>query len=136
MENLWKLISIQKTKATPYSRNLNGQVEVVNKHAAKYLGDFVSSDTLDWGVLIPAMAFAYNTTLHRTTMNTSFFLIHILDHRTIFFDSTPDYSDNFASELTGRMKIAREMANKHLPMNWTTTKKQSTISTRNGITCC
>jgi hypothetical protein len=28
-----------------------------------YLGDFVLSDTLDWEAKIPAMAFAYKTTM-------------------------------------------------------------------------
>jgi hypothetical protein len=71
-------------------------VDVVNKHVAKYLADFVSSDTLDWEALIPAMTFAYNTTMHRTTMNTPFFLTYGLDHRTPHFTTSPDYSENYA----------------------------------------
>jgi hypothetical protein len=34
-------------------------VEVVKKHEAKYLGDFLSNDTLDWEALMQAMAFTY-----------------------------------------------------------------------------
>jgi hypothetical protein len=106
-------MGIQKSRTTPYQPQYNSQVEGVNKYVAKYLGDFVSSDTLDWEALIPAMAFAYNTTMHRTTMNTTFFLTYGLDHRAPHFSSGPDYSKNFASELSRRMKIAREVTNKH-----------------------
>jgi hypothetical protein len=67
-------MGIQKSRTTPYHPQCKSQVEVVNKHVAKYLGDFVSSDALDWDALLPAMAFAYNTFMHRTTMNTPFFL--------------------------------------------------------------
>jgi hypothetical protein len=117
MDNLCKLMGIQKSRTTPYHPQCNSQVEVVNKHVAKYLGDCVSSDTLDWEALIPAMAFAYNTTMQRTTMNTPFFPMYGLDYRTPYFSSTPDYSENFASNLSGRMKIAREVANKHMEKN-------------------
>ena len=71
-EELCKLMGIKKSRTSRYHPQCNSQVEVVNKHVAKYLGDFVSSDTLDWEALIPAMAFAYSTSTHRTTMNTSF----------------------------------------------------------------
>jgi hypothetical protein len=56
-------------------------MDVVNKHVAKNLNDFVSSDTLDWEEFIPTMAFAYKTTMHRTTMNTPFFLTYRVDHK-------------------------------------------------------
>jgi hypothetical protein len=39
---------------------------VKNKFIAKYLGDFCDGSTLNWESLIPAMAFAYNTTMHTT----------------------------------------------------------------------
>jgi hypothetical protein len=70
MDILCKLISI-KSQEQPISTH--NQLEVMNKHVATYLGDFVVNDTLDWEALIPAMAFAYITTLHRATMDTSFF---------------------------------------------------------------
>ncbi len=85
-------MGIQKSRTTPYYPQCNSQVEVVNKHVAKYLGDFVSSDTLDWEALIPAMAFAFTTTIHRSTMNTPFFLTYGLDYRMPHFSSGPDYS--------------------------------------------
>jgi hypothetical protein len=101
----------KKSKTTPYHPQCNSQVEVVNIIVAKYLGDFVSSNTLDWEALIPAMSFAYDTTMNRTTMNTPFF------HRTPYFSLTADYSENFLSDLSGRMKIKREVANKHMKEN-------------------
>jgi hypothetical protein len=55
IDNLCKLMGIQKSRTTHYHPQCSSQVEVVNKNVAKYLGDFVSSDTLDWEALIPAM---------------------------------------------------------------------------------
>jgi hypothetical protein len=73
MENLCKLLGVKKSRTIPNHPQCNSKVEGVNKHDAKYLGDFVTSDKLDWEALISAMAFAYNTPLHRTTMSTPFF---------------------------------------------------------------
>jgi LytS/YehU family sensor histidine kinase len=42
-------------------------------------------------------------------------MVCITEHH--IFLSTPDYSENFASNLSGRMKIAREVANKHMEKN-------------------
>ncbi len=41
------IMGIQISKTTPYRLQYNSQVEAVNKHVAKFLGDFVSSDILD-----------------------------------------------------------------------------------------
>jgi hypothetical protein len=75
------------------------------------------------------MAFAYNTSMQRTTMNTTFFLTFGLDHRTPYFSSTPDYSENFASELSGRIKIAGKVANKHMEESSQTYAKDHNINT-------
>jgi hypothetical protein len=89
-------------------------VEVVIKQLATLLIDFVASDTLDWKALIQAMGLSNNNTMHRTTMNTTFFLTYNLDYRIPHFNSKPDYNENFKSELSGRMKIAREVIVKHM----------------------
>jgi transposase InsO family protein len=67
MDNLCKLMGIQKSRTTPYHPQCNSQVEVINKHVARYLGDFVSSGTLDW------------------EQHTPFFLTYGLYHRTPYF---------------------------------------------------
>jgi hypothetical protein len=72
MKNLCKLKVFKKSRTTPHPSHFNSHVEVVNKHITRYLGDFVNSDTLDWEAFIPAMAFAHNTIIHRTTINTPF----------------------------------------------------------------
>jgi hypothetical protein len=37
-----------------------------------------------------------------------------MDHKTPHFNFTPDYSENFVSNLSGKMKIARQIANNHM----------------------
>jgi hypothetical protein len=47
-------------------------------------------------------------------LNTAFFLTYGVNHRTSFFNSKPYFSENFASDLTGRMKMDRQIANNPL----------------------
>ena len=87
-------MDIKRSRTTPYHPACNSQVEVCNKFIAKYLGDFVDKNTLNWEVFLPAMAFAYNTSQHRSIKTTPFFLTFGMDHNTPHFKSTPDYGEN------------------------------------------
>ena len=74
----------------------------------------MDKNTLNWEVFLPAMAFAYNTSEHRSIETTPFFLTFGLDHRTPHFKSTPNYGENWDTELANRMKLAWQIAHEHL----------------------
>ncbi len=86
MNNLCKLMGIKQTRTTPYHPQCSSQEEVVNKQKTKYLGDFVTSDILNWEAFILAMAFAYNTTMNHHVY--TIFLTDGLYHKTPHFNST------------------------------------------------
>ncbi len=66
VNEMLKLMSIKKTTTSPYHPKTNAQVEVCNKTIATYLKTQVDSNTLDWELYMAPMAFAYNTSFHRT----------------------------------------------------------------------
>jgi hypothetical protein len=80
--------ALQK-RTLPYHPQCNSQVEVKNKFIAKYLGDFCESATLNCESLIPAMAFACNTTMHWTIKTTTFILTYRVEHRTPVLTTNP-----------------------------------------------
>ena len=57
-----------------YNPQCDSQAEVCNKTIAKYLAAFVNESTLDWELYLPALAFAYNTSHHRSVKATPFSL--------------------------------------------------------------
>jgi hypothetical protein len=55
----------------------NGRAEVINKHIAQYLTQFVTDNTKrTWSDHLANMTFAHNTSVHGSTGFTPFFLIH------------------------------------------------------------
>ena len=57
-------------KTAPYHPQTNSQAEVANKTIAKYLNSFVNDSTLDWEQYVYPMMFSYNTSFHRSILNT------------------------------------------------------------------
>ena len=93
LDKVCLLMGITKKRTSPYHPQCNSQVEVKNKFIAKYLGDFSNSSTLDWEEFLPAMAFAYNTTMHRTIKATPFMLTYGIEHRTPVFAAQTTYGE-------------------------------------------
>jgi hypothetical protein len=106
-------MGITKRRTSPYHPQCNSQVEVKNKFIAIYLGDFCEGSTLNWESLIPAMAFACNTTVHRTIKTTPFMKTYGIKHRTPGFSSHQCYGEDFFSDLHQKFKLVHQLAAKH-----------------------
>jgi len=72
---LFKKLNVNHTTTSPAHPQCNAQAEVANKHFQKYLSTMCEGDTLHWEHLVPPIAMAYNTTVHRTTGQTPAFLM-------------------------------------------------------------
>jgi hypothetical protein len=73
-EQLFRSLDVRHSMTTSYHPQCNSQAEVCNKTIAKYLTAFVNESTLDWVLYMPALAFAYKTSYHRSVKATLFSL--------------------------------------------------------------
>ena len=73
-DELWQLIGTSHLTTTAYHPQCNSQAEVFNKTIAKYLSSFVNDTTLDWEDFLAPLMFSYNTSFHRSILNTPHFL--------------------------------------------------------------
>jgi hypothetical protein len=93
-------------------------VEVCNKTKATYLKTQVNTKTLDWELCMAPMAFAYNTSFHRTIKTSSFTLTYGMEPRTIEFNARTQYGENLSTELNQKMQFSHEqygqLAREHL----------------------
>jgi hypothetical protein len=60
-----------------------------------------------------AMAFAYNTTMHRKIKTTPFMLTYGVKHKTPIFSSHPSHGEDFASDLHQKFKLVHQLAADH-----------------------
>ena len=108
VNKMLKLMSIKKTTTSPYHPQTNAQVEVCNKTIATYLRTQVDNSTLDWELYMAPMAFAYNTSFHRTIKTSPFTLTYGTEPRTIELNSRTLYGENLSTELYQRMQHSHE----------------------------
>lgn len=73
-DELWQLIGTSHLTTTTYLPQCNSQAEVFNKTIAKYLSSFVNSSPFDWEDLLALLVISYNTSFHRSVLNTPHFL--------------------------------------------------------------
>jgi transposase InsO family protein len=115
-KELYALLQIKHSTTTPYWPQCNSQAEVANKTIQKYLASFVDSTTLDWPVYMAPMAFAYNTSVHRSIKTTPFFLTHGVEPRYPSFPN-PDvqryYGESQAADWFNTLQHCRQIAVQH-----------------------
>ena len=79
-----------------------------------YLTAMLGNDqTLDWEEWLPALMFSYNTQVHKSTMESPFFLTYLLDPKLPFFDienPRPLYKDGYVPEAAARLGTAYKAA--------------------------
>ena len=106
---LSKLLGFKQTKTSPYHPASNSSAESFNRSLKKYLRSMLSNEeTLDWELMLPMLQFSYNTHVHRTTLESPFWLTYHADPRLPFFDldePRPLYTD---SPVQARFKAFSE----------------------------
>jgi len=113
LNEICNFLQIDKNKTTPAHPQCNAQAEVVNKSIKKYLATMTEKST-QWKHLIPPLAFAYNTTQHRTTGLSPAEMLYGYKPRWMI-TSNPDLdniSDQQLPPLLRSMNLARDMVNK------------------------
>ncbi len=113
-EQLFRSLDVRHSTTASYHPQCNSQAEVCNKTIAKYLAAFVNESTLDWELYVPALAFAYNTSYHRSVKATPFSLTFGMEARLPSFFA-PDFQrlHGVDGDLLDRLHAARHLAVQH-----------------------
>jgi hypothetical protein len=113
-EQLFRSLDMRHSTTASYHPQCNSQAEVCNKTIAKYLAAFVNESTLDWELYVLALAFAYNTSYHRSVKATPFSLTFGMEARLPSF-FVPDFQrlQGVDGDLLNRLHAARQLAVQH-----------------------
>jgi hypothetical protein len=72
LELVWEKLDVERLSTTPYHPMADGLSERLVRTAKQMLACFVNDNQSDWDVLLPFLSFAYNTSLHASTLHTPF----------------------------------------------------------------
>jgi transposase InsO family protein len=79
-EELCKLWNINKKRTSPYHPQTNSGTESYNRTLIKYMRAVLdNTQTLDWEIMLPVLMLSYNCHVHRSTMESPFFLMYLHD---------------------------------------------------------
>jgi len=117
-ESLFKKLGAHHFKTAPYHPQTNSQAEVANKTIQKYLASFVDDTTLDWELYLFPLMFSYNTSFHRSILNTPHMLNFGMQARQPAFIAsdleTKFYGPKTAEEKLQRLQHCRDLAAQNL----------------------
>ncbi len=122
--HLFDALDVHHSTTASYHPQCNSQAEVCNKTIAQYLSTAVNEATTDWKLFLPVLAFAYNTSYHRSVKATPFSLTFGLEAcLPAFFASDLDrlHDGSEAGSHLDRLRRARQLAVEH---NLAATDKQ------------
>ncbi|EFO89563.1 hypothetical protein CRE_22626 [Caenorhabditis remanei] len=111
-----QLLSVRHHYAIPYHSKGNGATERSFRTFHQLVSKYVNKSHTDWDSILPAITFCYNTTVHSTTGETPFFLMHgrdptfgidrIIDPTPAQLSSGDDNIENFRQELIANLREA------------------------------
>ena len=127
VDKLLDLMNIKKTKTAPYHPQTNAHCEVINKTIAQYLKTQVDKTTLNWELYIAPMAFAYNTSFHRSIKSTPLKITFGVEARTPDFDQKKIYGEDLPTEMFQRLWYCQNLARQNA------TEAEEKAITRNTI---
>ena len=124
MTRLAALLDIQPSKITRHRPNSNGVVERVHSTLHSMLGKLVNDNQRNWCEIVPYVTYAYNTTLHRTTSFSPFYLMYLRRARTpiellynLSLETRYENEDAYVSEASKKMRKAFQIVRKQLNAN-------------------
>ena len=117
MQDLCKMLGIQKLNTTAYHPQCDGMVERFNRTLKTILRKHAARFGSQWDRYLPGVLWAYRNTPHDSTSEKPSFLLFGHDLRTpseaCFLPTTPTYSgdvDDYREELVLSLTSARELA--------------------------
>ena len=108
LNDLTTLFKIEKRMTSSYHAQSNTQAESYNRTFIKLMKATLENSTLDWESALPAVTFAYNTHVHKSTLQSPFFLTFLHHPNLPHFDlDRPDVpSTDYATKAYFQMEDA------------------------------
>ena len=121
-EELHGLAGIRSSKTTPYHPMGNGEVERMNRTLINMLKALPENEKHKWKDHLNSLTFAYNSTIHKTTGYSPFFLCFGRESRIPLDCILPIETNNtsrktydqFVKQWKSSMKNAFQVANQHI----------------------
>ena len=88
--DLHRLTGIRMSQTTPYHPEGNGQCERVNRTVINMLRSIPENERRNWKDHLPKLMFAYNSTIHKSTGFSPFYLLFGREPRLPIDDAFPD----------------------------------------------
>ena len=116
-KELCRLLAIDKIRTTAYQPSTNGSIERFHATMHRIIAKWTAANQRDWDETLPAVAFAYRTSVHESTGFTPYFLMHGREARIpadLIYD-TPDtdgshQGDSYSHSLVSTLHDAYETA--------------------------
>jgi transposase InsO family protein len=104
-------LKIKQVQTTPRTSWANGKAEICNNSIVSIVRKIASTDIYHWDLFVDAAVWAYNSTVHQSTLLTPNFLFYGTDFHTpasiLYEPNGISYgSDNFPVRLETRLKLA------------------------------
>lgn len=115
MTELCGFLGVERRLTAAFHPQTNASAETFNRTLSGYLRAHVEG-VLDWECRLPALMLAYNTQVHKSTLQTPFFLTFLHDPRLPFFDLDKPrrfYNDSWSSAAFQNMQEAYRLAYKN-----------------------
>jgi transposase InsO family protein len=114
LDEMCSMWGIEKARTSPYHPETNSAAESYNRTIIKYMRAVLGNNsTLDWEEMLPCLMLSYNCHVHRSTLETPFFLTYLHDPRLPYFDlesPRPLYGESYVADAFGNMKLAYKRA--------------------------
>ena len=135
---LCRLMAIDKVRTSAYKPSTNGNVERWHGTMHSMLAKFVSDNQRDWDQKLPAVAFAYRTSVQEATQFTPYFLMYGREARIpadLIYGLPPAENvsvstDEFVEAQRTTLRQAYELTREHLGLSARRRKRQYDLRTR------
>jgi transposase InsO family protein len=114
---LMELLGSKQSKTTAYHPATNSSAESFNRSMKKYLrAMLLNNETLEWEPMLPMLQMSYNCHVHRSTLESPFWLTYHMDPRLPYFDlenPKPLYSEDYATAAFKAFSEAHKLVHKN-----------------------
>ena len=115
-QSLMKLFGVKKSRTSGYRPQANAVTEQMNRNIKEFLTIYIAESKIEWDQFLRELAYAYNTSVHSSTIYTpcqlffgrKFRVPHELLYGSFDVEKRGYSFDQFVNELNLMFKIARE----------------------------